>query len=99
MNAAGLARIYTECDQSSRKGCMTIVESNLRSAGRWSLRALALSVFLCAVVIRLDAAQTLIKRYEDETEWSVVFAWGCVLERLLSGDAAAADSIWKLSRR
>ena len=42
---------------------------------------------------RLEAAQALMNRYKDECEWSVVFAWGRVLERVLSGDAAAGKAL------
>ena len=48
---------------------------------------------------RLEAAQALMKRFKDECEWSVVFAWGCVLERLLSGDAAAAVKALAVARK
>jgi tetratricopeptide (TPR) repeat protein len=42
---------------------------------------------------RLEAAQALMNRYKNECEWSVVFAWGRVLERVLSGDAAAGKAL------
>ena len=42
---------------------------------------------------RLEAAQALMNRYKDDCEWSVVFAWGRVLERVLSGDAAAGKAL------
>lgn len=42
---------------------------------------------------RLEAAQALMNRYKDECEWNVVFAWGRVLERVLSGDAAAGKAL------
>jgi hypothetical protein len=39
---------------------------------------------------RLDEARALIKRYKNDCKWTVVFAWGRVLERLLSGAEASA---------
>lgn len=51
------------------------------------------------VLGRLEAAQALMKRYRDECEWSVVFAWGGVLERLLSGNAAAATKALAAARK
>lgn len=37
---------------------------------------------------RLDEARALMERFKDDCEWSVVFAWGRVLERLLSKEGA-----------
>jgi len=39
---------------------------------------------------RLDAASALMKRYEADCDWSVVFAWGRVLFFLISGDEGGA---------
>jgi len=48
---------------------------------------------------RLDAAQALMNRFKDECEWSVVFAWASVLERVLAGDAAAAGKALAAARK
>ena len=47
---------------------------------------------------RLDGAARLFGEY-DERECSTVFAWGCVLERFLTGDAAGATEALKKARK
>jgi tetratricopeptide (TPR) repeat protein len=47
---------------------------------------------------RLNEAQLLVQRFKDEFEWSVVFAWGRVLEHLLSGNDAAAKQALIIAR-
>lgn len=48
---------------------------------------------------RLDEARALMERFQDEGEWSVVFAWSLVLERHLSGDDAAATKALAVARK
>lgn len=48
---------------------------------------------------RLDEAQALMKRYIDDCDWSVVFAWGRVLAFLLAGDPAAAAKALVVARK
>jgi tetratricopeptide (TPR) repeat protein len=48
---------------------------------------------------RLDEARKLLKRHAGECEWSVVFAWGQVLERLLSGDEPGASKARATARK
>lgn len=48
---------------------------------------------------RLDEARVLMERFKGEGEWSVVFAWGRVLERLLSGDEASASKELAVARK
>ncbi|HAV63793.1 MAG TPA: hypothetical protein DCY13_15690, partial [Verrucomicrobiales bacterium] len=48
---------------------------------------------------RLDEARALMERYQDDCGWSVVFAWGRVLERFLSGDEAAATRALAVARK
>ncbi len=48
---------------------------------------------------RLDEAQALMKRYIDDCDWSVVFAWGRVLAFLLAGDPAAAAKALVIARK
>jgi tetratricopeptide (TPR) repeat protein len=48
---------------------------------------------------RLDAARTLFQRFDGECEWSVVFAWGSVLEQLLAGDNTAAAMALLVARK
>ena len=48
---------------------------------------------------RLEEAQALLKQYEDESEWSVVFSWCQVLERLLSKDDAGATKALTAARK
>jgi len=47
---------------------------------------------------RLDAAQRLLAKY-DECEFNAVFAWGCVLERFLSGDSSGASEALAVARK
>lgn len=48
---------------------------------------------------RLEDARSLLQRFEDESDWSVVFAWGRVLERYLSGDESAAIHALAVARK
>ena len=48
---------------------------------------------------RLDEARVLMERFKGEGAWSVVFAWGRVLERLLSGDEASATKALAVARK
>jgi tetratricopeptide (TPR) repeat protein len=48
---------------------------------------------------RLDEARVLMERFKGEGAWSVVFAWGWVLERLLSGDEASASKALAVARK
>ncbi len=48
---------------------------------------------------RTDEARAFLERHEDECEWSVVFSWGRVLERLLSTDAAGALEALAVARK
>jgi len=52
----------------------------------------------CLALHRLEPARSLLKKY-DEAEFSTVFAWCHVLERLLSGDPAAAERALELARK
>jgi tetratricopeptide (TPR) repeat protein len=47
---------------------------------------------------RLEPARALLKKY-NEAEFSVVFAWCAVLERWLSGEAAAAEEALEVARK
>ncbi len=48
---------------------------------------------------RLDEARALMKRFNGEDEWNVVFAWGRVLERRLSHDDAGAAKALDIARK
>lgn len=49
---------------------------------------------------RLEEARTLLAQYRGDCEWNVVFAWGQVLERFLSGDQkTAAKSLTKARKQ
>jgi tetratricopeptide (TPR) repeat protein len=48
---------------------------------------------------RRDEARALMERYKDDCEWNVVFAWGRVLERLLSKEEAGAVKALAVARK
>ena len=48
---------------------------------------------------RTNEARKLLKRHADECEWSVVFAWCRVLERLVSGDEPGASKALAAARK
>jgi tetratricopeptide (TPR) repeat protein len=48
---------------------------------------------------QLGEARTLMDRFKDEWDVSVVFAWGRVLERLLSGDEPGAAKALRVARK
>jgi tetratricopeptide (TPR) repeat protein len=48
---------------------------------------------------RLDEARKLLKRHAGEGEWNAAFAWGRVLERLLSGDGPGASKALAAARK
>lgn len=48
---------------------------------------------------RLDDARALMKSYNDDCQWNVVFAWGRVLERLLSKDEAGSAQALAAARK
>ena len=48
---------------------------------------------------RLDDARALMERYKDDCKWSVVFAWGRVLERVLSGEKRKAARALAVARK
>lgn len=48
---------------------------------------------------RLEEARALMERHKDDCEWSVVFAWGRVLERLMAKDEAGAEKALTVARK
>jgi tetratricopeptide (TPR) repeat protein len=48
---------------------------------------------------RFDETRALMARYKNDCEWSVVFAWSRVLERHLTGNAAAATKALAVARK
>ncbi len=48
---------------------------------------------------RLDDARSLLKRYKNECDWSVVFSWGRVLERLLAKKVTDAVKALAVARK
>lgn len=48
---------------------------------------------------RLDEARALMERYKGDCQWNVVFAWGRVLERLLSKDEVGAANALAVARK
>jgi tetratricopeptide (TPR) repeat protein len=68
---------------------MLLLNENDNQGVRYELLPLLL------IESRLEEADQLIQRYVDDCEFSVVFTWCAVLERLLAGDeAAAVEKIW-----
>ncbi len=57
------------------------------------------ALLACVLALkRLDEARRLFQKY-NECQWNTVFAWGRVLERLLSADLAGAESAAKVARK
>lgn len=48
---------------------------------------------------RLTDARALIERHKDDCEWNIVFAWGRVLERLISKDEVGAAKALAVARK
>ena len=48
---------------------------------------------------RMDEARKLLKLHAGECEWNAAFAWGRVLERLLSGDEPGASKALAAARK
>lgn len=80
-------------DAAAEYAEMLTLNENDNQAVRYEL----LSVLLARG--RLDEARALIERFKDECEWRVVFAWGRVLERLLSNEGVDAVQALAVARK